>query len=86
MNKWEQARARLKKVYKKKGITCCEVNLEGCLHCNFLSFHHRHKRVYYYNHPGLGSFKETILVCQSCHEKLESNKQLSEEFFKKLRG
>jgi len=75
------ANKRLKKEYERRQITRCEI-------CggNFgLSFHHRKKRLYYYTHEGLGEFSETLLLCQSCHDKLESNRKLTEETFNKLR-
>jgi len=86
VSEWAGDRAKLKKIYEEKGIIQCEANLEGCLHNWILGFHHKRKRVEYIKYPEkLGEFSETILVCQSCHDILESNRKLTEEMFKKLR-
>jgi len=74
------ANRKLKKEYQRRGITRCEICGSGW----GLSFHHRHHRLYYYTHEGLGEFSETILVCQPCHDKIEGDK-LSDYYFKKLR-
>jgi hypothetical protein len=62
--------------------------LPGCKRDNYLSFAHRHKRSWYYDKPKLlGAFKQVVLACISpCHDAIETNKVLSEEYFMKLRG
>lgn len=76
----------LKQEYLELGITKCEVGLEDCMPNFALGFAHRHKRVWYYGQPELLSdIKETILACSNCHSKMESDKQLTEEVFNKLR-
>jgi len=84
---WEEQRKKLKELYFSKGITSCELHLDGCWGNNALSFAHRHKRSWYYgNEELLGDFNQTLLVCIPCHNKIEFNKELTEELFNKLRG
>lgn len=81
------ANAKLKKIYADKGITTCELRLEGCTNNWALGFHHRHRRVDYRSWTeGLLSFNQTILCCVSCHEKVQYDKDLSDHYFGKLRG
>ncbi len=72
--------------YMELGITKCEIKLPGCMPNFALSFAHKHKRIWYYKTPELlSSMKETLLACASCHAKIEIDKQLTEETFKRLR-
>lgn len=76
----------LKQKYLEAGIERCEVKLFKCMLGFALSFAHRHKRNWYYDCPELlSSMEETVLACASCHSKMESNKVLTEETFKRLR-
>lgn len=85
---WNKIRAKLKREFQEKGITRCEL----CGADNFLSFAHRKKRRYYYNQDRkeeerqLGDYKEVLLLCVPCHERLETNKELTEATFKRLRN
>jgi len=86
--KWEKDRRNLKKVFDDKWITNCEAQLGGCMHNNFLSFHHRHKRKWYKERGKedlLGAFNQNILVCANCHEKLEDDRKATREIFLQLR-
>ncbi len=86
VKEWIRERAKLRRIYQKKGITSCEIRLEGCMGVFGLSFAHKHKRVWYYDKPGLlGSFEETVRACAYCHTKIERDKQLTEEVFNRLR-
>lgn len=79
---WNRERAKLKKIYEKKGITTCEARFEGCWYNNALSFAHRYKR----NDPRCThTFKGTLLLCTPCHSKIEYNRELTDEIFKTLR-
>lgn len=83
---WARDKVRLKKIYLEKGITTCEIRLVDCMGGFGMSFAHKHKRIWYYDKPGLlGSFNETVLACAFCHDKIEGDKQLTEEVFNKLR-
>jgi len=80
---WNRERAKLKKIYAKKGITTCEIRYNGCAYNNFLSFAHRYKR----NDPRCShTFMGTILACIPCHDKIEYNREKTEEVFKRLRA
>lgn len=81
-----EANKILKKIYVEKGILTCELKLSGCWKDNALGFAHREKRWKYIKNPEkLSEFKETLLACNPCHDKIEHNKNLTEEFFKRLR-
>lgn len=76
----------LKKIYKSKGITACELKLKDCWGSKWSSFAHKHKRIWYKNKPKLLSdFNQTILACVPCHQKIEHDKKLTNKMFKKLR-
>lgn len=79
---WLKARERLIQIYKNKGITTCEIKLEGCLGQWTSAFAHLYKR----SDPRCRhSFKQTVLACSRCHQAIENDKDLTEEVFKKLR-
>jgi len=79
----QQANKILKELYQDRDITYCEI----CGGTFALSWHHRHKRVFYKDKPELlSSFNQTILVCPVCHQKIEYNRELHNKTFKKLRG
>lgn len=87
---WDVIRRKLKIEFEEKGITSCEIGLPGCKRDNFLSFAHRHKRIFYYSEEKkklLGDFSSVILCCTyPCHDTIEKDKELTEEYFIKLRG
>lgn len=86
VKEWDKERAKLKKEYQEKGIVVCEIRLMKCMMAFGLSFAHKHKRIWYYDKPGvLGNFNETVLACASCHAEIEKDKQLTEKVFNKLR-
>jgi hypothetical protein len=83
---WARGREKLKIEYARRGLISCEVRLPGCLIFFALSFAHRHKRVWYYDKPDLlANFNETVLACAKCHAKMESDKELTEKVFQRLR-
>jgi len=83
-----KANAELVKLYDEKNVKSCEVMEENCQGAWALSFHHRHKRVWYYDKPDelLWSYNQTLLCCAYCHDCLEYSKDLHEYFFGRLRG
>jgi len=85
---WDNIRRKLKVEFEEKEITRCELGLPGCKRDNFLSFAHRHKRVWYDEHKGmLGKFEQCLLLCTfPCHDTLEKDAKLTEETFLRLRG
>lgn len=75
---WQNTLKKLIKIYQEKGITRCEY-----CHGNFaLSFHHLEKRS-----SGLAkhTFADTRLLCVTCHELAEYNKDINEKI-RLLRG
>jgi hypothetical protein len=87
-----EANKILKIIYEEKGIERCELGqlpelgFTDCLRNWALGFAHKKKRIEYYKCPDqLSSFNETILACVNCHNKIENNKQLTEEVFRILR-
>ena len=82
----QKANQNLKEVYKDRAYRC-EIGLEGCLGSMYLGVAHRHKRVWYYSQPDLlSSLEQTVLACTNCHNRIENNKELTEEVFLRLRG
>ena len=81
-----QANKDIKKICDEKGIHKCEVGLSGCWVSNELHPAHKHKRIWYRSCPELLSdFSQWILSCPVCHQKLEYDKKLTLETFKRLR-
>lgn len=79
---WAEAKKKLKRIFRDRGIMRCE----NCGSEFALSFHHRYPRNHYYKKPELlGDFKESLLLCCSCHSELQRDNKLSEELFNKLR-
>lgn len=82
----KHANKKLKELYTEKGIRFCEARFPGCFVNNFLTFAHKHKRVFYLSCPEkLYAFDETLLLCVKCHDKIETSRELTEEIFRKLR-
>lgn len=85
---WEKERRKLKVEFEEKGITTCELRFNGCWRDNALSFAHRHKRDWYKTRGKehlLGDFREVILACIPCHNKIEDDMGLTESVFNTLR-
>ena len=82
-----KANEELKEIYTEKEIMSCELYEANCQPTFGLSWHHRHKRVWYYDKPDsmLSEFNQTLLVCASCHNDIEYNKELHDYYFNKLR-
>lgn len=82
-----QANKKLKELFLDKGTGYCEMRLEGCLMNWPLQFCHRHRRQWYKGDvKKLSDYKQVVIGCQNCHEKIDRNQELLEEVFKKLRG
>jgi 5-methylcytosine-specific restriction endonuclease McrA len=80
MKDWQRAKKKLIKIYKKKGITRCEV----CGGNFALSFHHLNKRS---SGKAENTYKGTRLLCAKCHDKADNQpgfKQFN-EMLKELR-
>jgi len=78
-----EANQILKDLFTEKEIFTCEL----CHSPFFVSFHHRHKRMWYRSKPELlHEFNQVILVCAEDHDELERDKEYSKDVFMKLRG
>jgi len=71
----------LKDKFLKAGKTNCEI----CGSNQWLTFMHRKKRRYYTSLEELSDMNEVILACMSCHQKLEFNREETENIFSRLR-
>lgn len=81
-----EARKMIAVICEEKNLNSCEIKLEGCLRGMYLAPAHKHKRAWYKgNVELLSDYKEWICACQNCHNKMEFNKELTEEIFKRLR-
>ncbi len=79
----QKANKILREAYIDKGIMYCEM----CGTTSGLHFHHRHSRYWYKKKPELlAEFNQTLLLDIPCHNKVEHNRELHEEYFNKLRG
>ncbi len=77
------ANKKLKKLFLDKGKTRCEI----CGTENYLSFAHKHKRIYYRSHQELlSNFNQVLLLCIRCHMELEVSREQTEKIFTRLRG
>lgn len=99
VNKWNYIRTKiLKPMFKKLGITHCEITHHLFTHGmiskeqarerdRFLGFAHRHKRVWYRGKEELlGDYNQVLLLGQHYHDDIEHNKELTERWFTELRG
>ena len=82
------ANKEIKRICDEKGIHSCEIKLNGnCWGSSEIHPAHKHKRIWYRSCPELLSdFNQWILACPYCHEKLEYDKKLTLETFKRLRS
>jgi 5-methylcytosine-specific restriction endonuclease McrA len=78
-----EANCRLKAGFMRRGITRCEV----CGSTFALTWAHRFKRRHMLTVDQLSDFQNVILACIECHQRyLEWNKEVKEEWFRRLRG
>lgn len=81
-----EARKRIATIAEELGLNYCEIGLAGCLVTSFLAPAHRHKRAFYKgNVELLADYEQWIAACQSCHNRIEHDKELTERFFNTLR-
>lgn len=77
----QEANRRMKKWCIDNDVMRCEL----CGRVDFLSYAHRQKRRYYNSAEELSDPNEFLLLCIPCHQKIEYDKRLTEQAFKKLR-
>ena len=88
------ANARIRAYCDEMGISHCEIRLPGCMGRFGLSNAHRHKRVWYKRFEwdeqetieALSDPTEWVKGCAYCHQRIEKDKELTEEVFMRLRG
>ena len=81
------ANKKIAQIWRDKNIIECEIKLEGCLRNWLLQNVHRKKRIEYIKNPELlYNFNQVIRGCGNCHQKLENDKELTEQKFLELRG
>ena len=81
-----EARKRIAQLGAEMNITECEIKLAGCMRTFGLAPAHKHKRDWYNGDvEKLSDPNEWVGACQYCHDKIESNKALTEEVFNRLR-
>lgn len=83
MNK--EARRMIADIAEAKGLTECEIKLDGCMRTFGLAPAHRKKRVYYRTAEELADENEWVAACQHCHSTIEDSRELTGQVFKKLR-
>jgi hypothetical protein len=77
----------IKKICISKNISGCEIRLKGCWGEYECHPAHRHKRRYYLNNNiKLSDYKQWIIACNYCHNKIEYDRKATEELFMRLRG
>jgi len=81
-----EANKKLKEIFIDNGITRCEL----CNSDYALTFAHKERREWYRSQPELLSdFKQVLLLCQKCHQKMddrsETTEKLKNELFDVLR-
>jgi len=85
INIW--ANRKLDKLYAGKDIRRCELGFEGCTGGMYCHIAHRHKRWWYYRRVELLiKLNQTIVACDSCHSKIESDPERTKKEFMRLRG
>jgi len=82
-----KANRKLKELFLKENNLTCEVRLDSKCWVSAVTFAHRHKRNWYKGKPEelLWSRDQVILACPYCHDKMERDKELTEQLFNKLR-
>ena len=67
---------------------CESINLNYCENCGMtfgLAPAHKEKRINYKTAEELADPKNWIALCNRCHTRIESNRELTEEMFRRLR-
>jgi hypothetical protein len=82
-----KARKKIAEKAEELQLTRCELKLAGCMG-NAHAPAHRHKRSWYKGRPDylLWDIGQWVAACQSCHHKIEFDKELTAKMFMQLRG
>lgn len=81
-----KARRMIAEQCADRGIQFCEIRLAGCRGTFGIAPAHKHKRIFYKGDPNLlAEYTEWVAACQACHDKIEVDRELTEQVFKRLR-
>ena len=81
------ARKLIAQYAEENNLNRCEIAFEGCMQTWPLAPAHLHKRAWYKGDIELlADPQQWVVACQVCHDKIEHDKELTEEIFDKLRG
>lgn len=81
------ANKKINKMFQNKGIDYCEVDYPHDCNPMWLTFAHRHKRVFYRgNSELLSDYNQVIMACINVHAIMEKDAELTKEIFDQLRG
>lgn len=85
------ARRKIATQCYEMGLEYCELNFPGCMHNFGVAPAHRRPRIFYREDPDkLSDYKEWVVACQFCHERLDNRSKMtqkeSDDVFKRLRG
>jgi hypothetical protein len=80
------ARQKIAEIAEERGIDHCELNFDGCQEYYTLAPAHKNRREWYRGNVDLLSdYNQWICACQPCHERIDSDENLKDEIFNKLR-
>lgn len=81
-----EARQKIAEIAEEKGLNYCEIQLEGCKKTWTLAPAHREKRAFYKGDVELlADYNQWVSACVRCHDRIEHDKELTEEVFNELR-
>lgn len=83
-----EARKIIAEIAEEKGLNYCELQVvDNCLRRRYLAPAHRHKRAWYKGDVALlSAYEQWVSSCVVCHDRIENDKELTEEMFLMLRG
>ena len=79
------ARRMIADTARDNDITSCEIGLPDCMQTFGIAPAHKRKRIHYRTAEELADLNEWVAACQSCHDKIEVDRKLTEDIFKVLR-
>lgn len=82
----QKARRMIADIAEERGLNTCEVKLPGCMKTFGIAPAHRKRRRFYKSAEELADYNEWVASCVKCHQRIDADKELLEETFKRLRG
>jgi len=81
-----KARKMIATIAEEKGLTRCEIQLQGCTQTWPLAPAHLHKRAWYQGDAELlADYNQWVVACNTCHNTIEHNSELTKQVFERLR-